>query len=302
MEQDIKVLNEVTIYSLNLKEKLKGIKKNIKHFYEIKPVHYYGTYKEKFSTNDSLNRLFQIQFEWYKKNGVIHDYNNVFHKQNQIKINSIDYSRILNDTILENGGFVPNSYLFELLSINYYLNFILEYAENISIMSVKKTDNIVEVTFDCNIVVKGNIVSSLRNSVIFFDSKMEYIDKIKLDIIYHNQIHKGISEKTKTPYKTSINNHRLYIQFGKIDRNRKYTLNIFKTEFVGVGSYNNLSFTFKSRQEFLITSSLRKGKSMSSIDKIDLENPFYDSVKEKNFKIYGVKFPLTQQELIFLNE
>jgi len=302
LEENTTVLNETLIYSLDLKEKLSQISKNIKQFYETKPVNYYGTYKETFSANDSIRRLFQIQFEWHKKNGAIHNYKNTFYKQNQFKINNVDYSRILNDTIMENGGFVRNSYLFELLSINYYVNLILNYAKNISIISVKKSNDNVEVIFDCDLIIKGNKVSSVRNSSIYFNPKMDYINKIKLDVIYHNQIHEGKSRKNKIPYKTTINNHRLSIQFRKAIGKGRLSLNTFKTEFIGVASYDNTLFSLNIGQELLITSARRNNKRFPIKNKIDINRPFYDNIKEKHFKIHRVKFPLTQKESAFVNE
>ena len=301
LEPEPTILDEVTIYSLDIKEKLKRIQRNINRFYQTKEsLNYNCTYKERFKANDDLKRLFQIQLEWHSKRGMIYDFSEPFYEQNQIKINSVDYSRIMDDTALENGGFVPNFFFFELLHINYYLKFILDHVENVSINSIRKTDSIFRVDFNGDVVADNKIVSRIKDAVIYFNSTMEYIHKIELDIVYNDQIHKGLSRRSKIPYETSINDHKLSIEFKKTT-NSKLSLSMFKTEFDGKAMYNDLSFTFSSIQELLITA-LKKGRRISKKEKIDIKDPFYESVKEKNFKRRDVKFPLTEEESFFFEK
>ena len=61
-------LDEVVIYNLDLKQKFKDILENsyLKK-YSTKKVIHNCTYKETFSVNDSLSRLFQAQFDWFSK-------------------------------------------------------------------------------------------------------------------------------------------------------------------------------------------------------------------------------------------
>jgi hypothetical protein len=135
------LLGEVNVYAVDLKEMLRNVETKVQENYQTKTLNYGCTYRELIRIDDSLRRLFQVQLDWYTKKGVMLDFKKPYQAQNQMRLTGIDYSRIMSDSISENGGFIENHYLFQLLKLNYYFWYILYHVEGIAIKEIELTDN-----------------------------------------------------------------------------------------------------------------------------------------------------------------
>ncbi|GAA4274319.1 hypothetical protein U6A24_15185 [Aquimarina gracilis] len=137
-------LDEVVIYNLDLKQKFRDILENsyLKK-YSTKKVIHNCTYKETFSVNDSLSRLFQAQLRWFSKNSL-YKANTAIDKQNVINLESIDYSKIreIDNTIISSkAAYVENKVFFQFSHLNLLLELLINLTEDYEIESIQKNEN-----------------------------------------------------------------------------------------------------------------------------------------------------------------
>lgn len=290
-------LNEVVIYSFDLKKKLSEVLKVYRDNYSEKNIMSYSTYKETNEVNDSLVRLFQIQLDWWSKN-YIYDFNSKVEKFNKIKIKSIDYSKISPDspftakgTILDNSDFLKFSYL------NFLLYVIKYKTDNIVINSINNKNSLIQINFDGEMIEEGKTMYRFKNSSIVFKGNTIY--NVILNMNYNNEItHTSVSKEGKVPYTSKIYSHSIELSFKK-DHSNKLYIALYTSNILGeMKIYDNLK-NIKISQSLMINKT-KIGKRLKNTN-FDLEKPFYKNLDIKT-KSNDVKFLLTKKEIDFINE
>ena len=290
-------LEEVVVSSFDLKKHLQYILTNINNLYNVSSKKYESTYKEKLKVNRKIARLSQVQIEWWNSN-YNYDFKSDFESQNQIRVESLDYSKVLsNETILSNGGFIDNKQFFQYLFIGYYPNYIISYADNIIVESIEKSKSFTRVIFNADIIVNDKKISQLKKSEIFFDSKTKAISKLMLNIEYLPQKHKDFSIEKKIPYSSSLKKHTLNILFRNQDN--KLIISAFNSIVNATVEYNNIIDELEIEQSIFITG-LGGGKKFKKRDRVDLSLPLYTNFKTKRDP--NNKIVLTKKEIAFIDE
>jgi hypothetical protein len=291
------LLNEVFIYSLDLEKKLADILINYEKLYATQASIHDCTYKESYEVNDTLARLAQLQIKWWDKNYRF-NFKESFDKQNQISLTNIDYSKVLDSkSYFSNSGFIENKFIFQLLHLNFY-PIILNRGSDISLQSVDKYEKNTRVVFTTPIIEKGEVVMFLNDGIIYFDNETGAIEEIDLNFKYNNQIKKGVSRKTKTPYTSEVKEHHINLSFKKID-NQKWMISSLKSVVEADVEYNNTRDNVQLTQEFIITKTTKGGRIPKS-EQINLNNPLYENLPLK--KNLDTKILLTQKEQAFINK
>jgi len=229
-------LNEVVLYNIDLKQKFIDILENsyLKK-YRTKKVIHNSTYKEIFNVNDSLTRLFQIQLDWYSKNSL-YKTDPTIDKQNIINIESIDYSKISkisNNDINVNAGYVENESFFQYLHLNYLLYILVNFTEEYEIKSVQKNGKSNNVYFNATLLQNGKKLYKHQNSLIVFDNDYKSIKHLAFNMDYMSGFEEFLSKKYKNPYEKKIENHTIELSFKKLKDN-KYSISYFTSEVKGI--------------------------------------------------------------------
>jgi len=291
------LLKEVAVYSLDLKKKLADLLTNYEKLYVTQASIHDCTYKESYEVNDTLARLAQLQIKWWDKNYRF-NFKESFDKQNQISLTNIDYSKVLDSkSYFSNSGFIENKFIFQLLHLNFY-PIILNRGSDISLQSVAKYEKSTRVVFTTPIIEKGEVVMFLNDGIIYFDNETGAIEEIDLNFKYNNQIKKGVSRKTKTPYTSEVKEHHINLSFKKID-NQKWMISSLKSVVKADVEYNNTRDNVQLTQEFIITKTTKGGRIPKS-EQININNPFHDNLPLK--KNLDTKILLTQKEQDFINK
>ena len=290
-------LAEIKIYTIDLRERLIDVLANYEKNY-AKTKLYDATYKESFKVNGELARLSQVQIKWWDKN-YMYDFKKPFYELNKVSLTAIDYSKRLDSKyILSNGGYIENKYFFELLHLNHYLKFIIDYGKDISIDYVEKFKNYTRVVFNASINIKGKDVSYLKKGVIYFDNQTGAISKLSFKLLYNTKFKKDLSTESKVPYKTKTQGQNIEISFIK-NTNNKWSISYLSHQVYGILRYNNISDKINSKQEMYITKKYRRGK-IAKKQQIDLNKPFYDNLPI--YKQSDPKILLTSEEQDFINK
>jgi len=291
------LLNEVSIYSLDLEKKLADILINYEKLYATQASIHDCTYKESLEVNDSLARLAQLQIKWRDKNYRFNPKES-FEKQNQVSLSNIDYSKVLDyKSNLSNGRHINNRDIFKWLRLNFIL-LVLKLGSDISIQSVEKYEKNTKVVFTTPIIENGEVVMFLNDGIIYFDNETGAIEEIDLNFKYNNQIFKGNTKKGKIPYTSEVKEHHLNLSFKKFD-NQKWVISSLKFVVEADFEYNNTRDKLLNTQEFIITKST-KGGLIPKSELINLNNPFYENLPLK--KNLDTKILLTQKEQDFINK
>ncbi|NQY28978.1 MAG: hypothetical protein HRT69_05845, partial [Flavobacteriaceae bacterium] len=151
-------LDEVVLYSLDLKQKFTDIlENNYLKKYSTKKVTHNGTYKETFSINDSLTRLFQVQLDWYSKNSLFKS-NIATAELNIINLESIDFynfKKIDNDSISPNSSYIDNKSFFKFAHLNYILSILINVTMDYEVVNIQKNGKNNNVYFNANLIENG---------------------------------------------------------------------------------------------------------------------------------------------------
>ncbi len=292
-------LEEVVLYNIDLKQKFLHIFKEsyFKKYSKRKVIHN-STYKETFSVNDSLTRLFQIQLDWYSKNSLFSRDTDI-DKQNIINIESIDYSKkkeIKEDFTNSNGGYVENKSFFKFLHLNFLLETLIHLTNDYEIETIKKDENSISVYFNATLTENGKEMFKHKNSLIVFDKDYASIKSLKLNMIYSKGFENAKSRIKKIPYKKKTESHVVELSFKKL-KNNKYSIAYFTSEVKGFFKTKDYTDNISSKQSLFINES-KLGKKLKK-GNIKFHNPFYESIPN-DLKKNEIKILLTEKEKEFL--
>lgn len=292
------VLDEVVVYNLDLKEKLRQVLSNYDNLYVNGDKTYQCTYKEGFRVNDSLVRLFQTRMQWWNSNYRL-DFEAPFDKQNQVKIEGVDYSKLELDKNVF-GGSLVNRDFFNFLHLDYYLYVIINLGKGISINSIEKIDDFTKIVFDASIEENEVVVGDLKKNEIYFNNETGAIHKLITKFIpAQSNIQKGITRVEKLAFSYQSKTLIRYVSF--VNHGDKLRLNQFRLQDIGEVKYekNNAIFKIENQQNLYITM-VELGKKIPKKERIDLKLPFHESLPEFNKSI--PKIILTNEEQEFINE
>lgn len=294
-------LNEVVIYNLDLKQKFTDILKNtyLKKYSTKKAIHK-STYKETFTVNDSLSRLFQVQLNWYSKNSLFKA-NKPMNKQNILDITAVDYSKIKKlekDFISSNGAYIENKTFFRYAHLNYLLSILINLTNDYEILNIQKNEKTNTVSFNATLSEKGEEIFNHKNSLIVFNKDYTSIKYVKLHMIYNSGFEKDISKIHKIPYEKKTTSHTVELSFKSL-KNTKYAISYFISTLKGIIKTKNYTDKVSSTQSLFISES-KLGKKIKK-GNVDFSKPFYENIPNTS-KVNGVKILLTRKEDIFLKK
>lgn len=293
-------LDEIVLYNLDLKQKFVDILENsYSKKYSTKKVVHNSTYKETFSVNDSLSRLFQVQLDWYSKNSLFKT-DITIEKENKITLQSVDFSKIKEikkDFVDSNSGHVENKSFFKFLHLDFLLQYILVNSiEDYEIEAIEKSKNTINVYFNATCIQNGKNIYNLKNSLIVFDKDYKTIKSLKLNMIYNSDFKYAMTKITKKPYKIKMKSHIVELSFNKM-KNNKYGVSYSISQMNGVIKTKRYINDFSARQSLFINES-RLGKKIKK-GNIDFNKPFYENIPS-NLKKTSEKILLTEKEKLFL--
>ena len=294
-------LDEVVIYNLDLKQKFRDILENsyLKKYSTRKVIHN-CTYKETFSVNDSLSRLFQAQLDWFSKNSLFKS-NIPIDKQNIINLESVDYSKIIeldNSLASSKAAYIENKVFFQFTHLNLLLELLINLTEDYEIESIQKNENTNTVYFNATLKQNGKIIYNHKNSLIVFDKDYKAIKQLKFNMIYDTDFEDDISKIYNIPYKKKTESHITELSFHKL-KNGKYSISYYISKFKGILKTENNTDKITSEQNLFVTKS-RLGKKLAK-GNIDFYQPFYKNVPN-SLKTNDVKILLTENEKYFLEK
>lgn len=294
-------LDEVVIYNLDLKQKFKDILENsyLKK-YSTKTVTHNCTYKETFSVNDSLSRLFQAQLDWFSKNSLFKT-NIAIDKQNIINLESVDYSKIIeldNSLASSKAAYVENKMFFQFTHLNLLLELLINLTEDYQIESILKNENTNTVYFNATLKQNGKVIYNHKNSLIVFDKDYKAIKQLKFNMLYDTDFEDDISKIYNIPYKKKTENHIMELSFNTI-KNGKYSISYYISKINGIIKTEKTTDNIISEQSLFVTES-RLGKKLTK-GNIDFYQPFYKNVPN-SLKTNDVKILLTENEKEFLGK
>lgn len=293
-------LDEIVLYNLDLKQKFIDILENgLSKKYSTKKVIRNATYKESFSVNDSLTRLFQVQLDWYSKNSLFKT-DITIEKENKITLQSVDFSKIKEinkDFVDSNSGHVENKSFFKFLHLDFLLQYILvNSAKDYEIEVTEKNKNTINVYFNATCIQNGKNIFNLKNSLIVFDKDYKSIKSLKLDMVYNSNFKDATTKRTNKPYKIKMKSHTIELSFNKM-KNNKYGISYSISQMNGVIKTKRYINDFRAKQSLFINESklgekIKKGN-------IDFNKPFYENIPS-NLKKASEKILLTEKEKLFM--
>ena len=293
-------LDEIIISNLDIKSKVLNILENT-YFkkYSTKKTVFNSTYKETFSINDTLTRLFQIQLDWYSKN-YLFKADKAIEKQNVFNFLSVDFSKrkIENkDFLSASGAHVENISFFKFLHLNFLLEILEKYTQDFEIISIDKNKTSNNVTFNAILKEKGKTVFEFKNSLLVFDKDYNAIKHLKFDMVYNTDFKDAISTEKKKPYQKKITNHIVELSFKELN-NKKLAISYFISDMKGIIKTDKFTNHISAKQS-LFVGETSLGKKLKN-GNIELSKAFYKSIP-KNIKNEEVKYLLTNKEKEFLN-
>lgn len=293
-------LDEIVVYNVDILKKIINILDNTyTKEYSTKKVVHNSTYKETFSANDSLFRLFQVQMNWWSKNSLFKA-NKAIDKQNRIDLVAVDYSKINksdNDFKNSNGAYVDNSQFFQFAHLNVILSIFKDMAYDIEINSIDKNENSVNVYFDAVLRQKGRLIYKHKNSLLVFDNDYKHIKHLKFNMEYEGDFKNGVSEKSKIPYQKKTTKHIIELSFKKL-KNNKLSLRYYTSEVFAILKTKKFTDKIISKQSLFVNES-KLGEKLKN-GNIPFYEPFYKSVTN-NMKNDDVKILLSKKEQTFLD-
>jgi len=287
-------LDEIVLYTVDLKKKLGFVLDNYRDLYFTKSLLKECTYKESFKINDSLSRLFQIQLNWWSKHNLFNP-KKPFKKENKLFIENVDYSKVKITENLVSKGYIENSAFFRILQLNFLLSILKNNADAILITSVRKNKLTTEIIFDADYIERNKKLYSYKNSIIVFDKKSGAVNHIKLNMEYYTDFKKHESREKALSYKSRTTFHSEELSFKKL-WNGKLSLNYFISTIKGEVKERAKKYNFAGSQKLFITKTEKKKKFKHNA--IDLDKPFYESVPKSSHK--NNKILLTKKEEVFV--
>ncbi|MHA7943914.1 peptidase associated/transthyretin-like domain-containing protein [Formosa sp. 3Alg 14/1] len=294
-------LDEVVIYNLDLKQKFKAILENsyLKQ-YATKQIIHKCTYKETFSVNDSLSRLFQTQLDWFSKNSL-YKTDIAIDKQNIINLESVDYSKIIgldNSLASSKAAYVENEIFFQFTHLNLLLELLINLTEDYEIESIQKNENTNNVYFNATLKQDGKIIYNHNNSLVVFDKDYKAIKQLKFNMIYDTDFEDDFSKIYNIPFKKKTESHIMELSFNKL-KNGKYSISYHISKLNCTIKTEKNTDRIVSEQSLFVTES-RSGKKLKK-GNIDFYQPFYKNIPN-NLKNNVVKILLTENEKEFLEK
>lgn len=288
------MLEDVKVYSLDLKAKLAKTIKEYGKYYHLKPMNYHATYKESVYLNDSLTRLNQSQINWYNK--LFRFLNKrTFEKENQISLESVDFSKSASNAInFDNSLHISNDDFFKFQFPNFY-QFLIKQSGDIEIDSIISYNEVQKVVFSTELLENGKVYGKINNGVIYFEKNTNALQKVSLLIEYLDIKNDTIDKKTNKKYSISTNKIFIELEFKKV--NSKWGISFYKANVIGEILYDDRVRKFNGVQELFVTKTL-KGKEIPKKDRVLLSKPFYKNTPA--FKGLNTKMILTKQELDFI--
>lgn len=294
-------LNEVVIYNLDLKQTFKDIlEDSYLNKYSTKKAIHTSTYKESFSVNDSLSRLFQAQLEWYSKNSLFQT-NSAIDKQNIINLESVDYSKIIeldNSIISSKAAYVENEMFFQFTHLNLLLDLLINLTGDYEIESILNNENTNTVYFNATLKQNEKIVYHHKNSLIVFDKDYKAIKQLKFNMAYVTDFEDDISKIYNIPYKKKTESVTLELSYNML-KNGKYSISYYISTLSGIIKTESNIDHIVSEQSLFVTES-KLGKKLKR-GNIDFYKPFYENVPN-NLKSKDAKILLTEKEKDFLKK
>jgi hypothetical protein len=296
LKPTIFMLEDVKVYSLDLKAKLIKTLKEYGKYYYLKPMNYHATYKESVYLNDSLTRLNQSQINWYNKYFRFLNKEN-FEKENQISLESVDFSKSASSTIIfDKSLHLSNDDFFKFQFPNFY-QFLIKQAGDIVIDSIINYNEVQKVVFSAELIDNGKVYGKINNGVFYFENNTNALQKVSIQLDQFEVKKDSIDQKTNKKYRISTNKIFIELEFKKV--NSKWGISFYKVNAIGEILYDDRIRKFNSSQELFVTQT-SKGKQIPKENRILLTQPFYESTQ--TFKGLETKMILTKQELDFIEK
>lgn len=294
-------LDEVIVFNINLKDKIKQVLLAIEDNYMTEKVIHNTTYKEVYRINDSLSRLFQIQMDWWSNNSLF-NFRKPVDKQNRVAIDKVDYSKTVRFTEgskIPNGGYIENEDFFRFSYLNYLLILIQDYADDVVIQSVQKEGDQVNVTFDAVLQGNGKKLFEYQQSRMVFDSTYTKVKFLQLNMVYDGVFEKSFSEEKNIEYEKATTAHHVELSFEE-SQQQKMIPNYFISEVQGIIRFGDTDSRISSKQSLFVTGSTFS-KKLRGKKVLDMSQPFYKSLEDEQPK-QDAKILLTKEEQSFLNK
>ncbi|CDF79313.1 Cna protein B-type domain protein [Formosa agariphila KMM 3901] len=294
-------LDEVVIYNLNLKQKFKDILEHsyLKKYATDKVIHS-STYKETFSVNDSLSRIFQAQLDWFSKNSLFKS-NSPIDKQNIINLESVDYSKIktLDSSIATTkAAYVENKIFFQFMHLNLLLELLINLTEDYEIETIEHNKHTNTVYFNAALKQNGELIYTHDKSLIVFDKDYKAIKQLKFNMVYNTDFEDDISRINNIPYKKKTDYHSMELSFHTL-KNGKYSISYYISKLNAVIVTEHNTDYIVSEQSLFVTKS-RVGEKLKN-GNIDFYTPLFENIP-KSLNTNDVKILLTTTEKDFLNK
>lgn len=293
----ITTLENVTVYSIDLREKIKNLLDDFSRFYIANERTYHCTYKETFNVDDSLVRLLQFNITWWNK-AYQADLKKSYDIQNQVAVDAVSYSRALEGRAV-NSGALTNKSLFAALHLNNYLTGLLMQAKDYTISGIEKTNASTKIFFDASFERGGSVVGNLKDSYFIFDNNTNALVELYTQLIYApGQVQHAVSKKNNIPIAVTYKRETRTMSFIP-DKNNKLRLSYF--QFVGEheDQLPHTTYTSENKLTLYITGA-EKGNTISRATKIALEEkPIYEYIENTPKKDPSIL--LTNEEEQFIN-
>lgn len=294
------VLQEVNLYSINLKAKFDKFYRNYWNYYSSNSKSYDCTFKEVLKVNDSIARLNQIQMKWYNQNYRYPFGKNIkkdLEKENQFSIVNVDYAKIKeNNSIFSSTGYLENDDLIKYMFSNFYSLFINE-CSDIKIESITNYLDDKKIVFSSPLIENGKMVMNLDSGIVFFENGTDAIKNIKLYLDYNDNSLKGVEKNLNIPYITSVKNVVISISFQK--NGGKWFLSNYNINTCSTSSFKDKVDILNLDQKLIITK-VESGKKILKDKRIDINHPFFTNLPL--YKNIETKIILTKEEQAFMDK
>lgn len=272
LEPAIIKLENVTVFSVNLKEKLKYIYSNLNNIYLSKSSLKECTYKESVKLNNQLTRLLQIQLNWWSRNNQFSA--KEIEKNNHFNLKSVDYSRTDSTFAV---GYMDNKSIISHLYLDWYLNLLIQYSsEEIHIIDIKSNEHNSIINFETPIVINNDTIYFIENSSIVLNKSNGGIEKISLNCIYNNRIKFETTPQGES-FKHQIRKHYLEIKFNQFSVGKMGLSYFLSSVLAEVEFTNQIKDEYIISQEFFITNTTQN-KTLKKEKQIPINKPFFQNV------------------------
>lgn len=276
LKPKIILLGDISVYSLELKDKIAFVLKNFNRLYVTGPRTYQCTYKETQKVNSKLSRLLQFNLKWWNKTYNSNLKKSVF-KEHQVGIGETDYAQ---KGQLDDGSGIEQSSFLSSLLLNNYLTALYNSLDEIIIERIEKDNETLTVYFNAKNNRPGNnFQSNFNDCEVKFNIKTGAIVLLKSRQVYENRVDRGISKKTNSPYEIHYFDEERFMSF--VDEDNKLRLAQYYLKLNSEAIYQGKTNRYENQVDIYATK-IEKGNSIPKSSIIDLTTKYiFEYVGEK---------------------